>query len=259
MSSSPFDDQDDGDEYPGPGGRVYDEDNGSPNDFFGYPAEGGREDCCRPTARRPSVVLLGDDDKRGKELHEQQVSRHEREQEKLDHRWPRLRVVRLERWLKFLNDCRRRPAAERSQNLKGWVYLLWCPTLGLHKIGWTEDIGQRLKDLRQKLDRQLECRVDYRTPVDLELLEEMLHRHFYYRHRPSDKSDELFDLSPEEANGFEATVKRVERSLLDIDILRLEGLLAALEEECRQAATGRRGSDPGRRKAGPWNKGPLPC
>jgi hypothetical protein len=114
--------------------------------------------------------------------------------------------------------------------------------------------------------------VAYRTPVDLELLEDMLHRHFYYRHVPSGKSDELFDLSPEEADGFEATVKLVERPLLDLDILRRKALLAALEEECRQAeytsqdtasgrlaATGRRGCDPGRRKAGPGDKGPLPC
>jgi hypothetical protein len=126
--------------------------------------------------------------------------------------------------------------------------------------------------LVQGLDRQLECCVDYRTPVDPELLEGMLHRHFWYRHAPSGKSDELFNLSPEEADGFEATVKLIERPLLDLDILRRKALLVALEEECRQAeytsqdtasgrlaATGRRGGEPGRRKAGPGRKGRLPC
>jgi hypothetical protein len=72
-------------------------------------------------------------------------------------------------------------------------------------------------------------------PVCLPLLEKALHRHFSHAHFPSEISDELFKLTQEEADGFQATTAAIERHLLAVEVLRLKARLSKFKTECQEA------------------------
>jgi Meiotically up-regulated gene 113 len=145
--------------------------------------------------------------------------------------WPLKRIELIRKRLAFLRRCRRMSPKQRRGLLNDCVYLMWCPTLGVYKIGRTDNAGRRIGELRYEIDPAVERISTYRTTVSISLLETLLHQHYSHFRFASDVSDELFALPAEEVREFEATVASIEKHLLAIEFIRLRKRLAQLEAE----------------------------
>jgi hypothetical protein len=151
--------------------------------------------------------------------------------------WPRHRVDLMEGRLELMHRCLGDGPGGRPECVRGHVYLMWCPSLKVYRIGRSRRRrGKRLREHWRLFDNLAENRVVYGTPVNLFLFEKALHHHFSDVFHPGLGSREVFDLSPEEEAGFWDTAKTVERYLLAIEILRLERLLQKLKAQCPEAS-----------------------
>jgi Meiotically Up-regulated Gene 113 (MUG113) protein len=163
-----------------------------------------------------------------------------------DHPDPRYQIIGSRTFQVFLNQlrpyssrARLRPCRGRASHpclLDCCVYLMWCPTLGTYKIGWTDNLNQRILQHQKDLDAKIELRSVYYTPLFLRRnkcpLEWFIHSHFGHFRVQSDLSDELFDLPKKDADGFMDVVKEIEHYLLAIEIMRLKSLLSKFKAEC---------------------------
>jgi hypothetical protein len=177
------------------------------------------------------------------ELCEEIRKHYERRCEEARRQWPQQRVELVQDRLKFLDACQNTPGPERGRRLRNWpdryqrlhdcVYLMWCPSLRVYKVGHTESLWRRTNEHRRNLDPHIEHLVSYYTPISRRLLEWFLIRHFQHFRVQSDLSEELFDLPQKEVDGFNDTTAVIESHLLAVENLRLKALLAKFEAEAR--------------------------
>jgi hypothetical protein len=177
---------------------------------------------------------LAEEDREREELCEKIRKDYERRCEEVRRQWPQKRVEKVKDRLKFLRLCRKTPGAERRRLIHNCVYLMWCPSLSVYKIGHTDCVWRRINEHRRNLDPRIEHRAVYYTPLSRQLLERFLIRHFRHFRVRTDLSEELFDLPQKEADGFDATTAVIERHLLAVEVLRLKARLSKFEADVQK-------------------------
>jgi len=198
-----------------------------------YPIDFGRQ--ISPTLSEEEAVI---ESRKIEELGERIRADYDRRLNESNRQWKRKRVELVKAKIELIlqcQNCQDTPSRERRSNSQGCVYLMWCPSISVYKIGKTNELNRRIIELRQEVDRAIELRTCYLTTISPPLLEMAIHCHFRHFHFASDVSNELFMLPEKEVEGFEATATEIERHLFSVEIMHLKIRLSEFETDVKKS------------------------